>query len=151
MLVTSKHVETTSFPGPFGGPGNEVDVEIVAIFLKITIICYYFRVFVMSLVDIADENIFGFRFDNDDGHDNGDDIERTFWSQWRHTDDFNPTLPVIYVSCNAPMCIHPSVDAKMTQSLVNFLHQCLNVPLVRQHNVVCRHGFHAAVSSNATT
>ena len=69
-------------------------------------------------------------------------------SQW-HTNDFNLTPPVIYVSCNAPMCIHPSVDTEMTQSLVNFLYQCLNVPLVRQHHVMCRHGFYTGMNSNA--
>ena len=107
----------------------------------------------MSLVDVADENIFRLRFDNDDGDDvdgNSGDNERQYWSQW-HTNDFNLNQPVIYVSCNAPMCIHPSVDAEMTQSLVNFFHQCLNVPLVRQHHVVCRHGLHPAVRSNGIT
>ena len=86
--------------------------------------------------------------DDVDVNDNGDDNIRKYWSQW-HTNDFNLAPPVIYVSCNAPMCIHPSIDAKITQSLVNVLHQCLNVPLVRQHYVVCRHGFHAAMSSDA--
>ena len=54
----------------------------------------------MSLVDVADENIFRLRFDNDDGDDvdgNGGDNERKYWLQW-HTNDVNLTQPVIYVS-----------------------------------------------------